>query len=412
MLTFPALRISQPLGEFYVVAMPAHQLLELTYSDPLKLVGINTDGSYELRGHQRKLIQERLQAIGRYIDTVEAAFPNSIILAANYHSSGELEESEDIRWSVDFQDGAHCGTLRIPTAEKLAAVIDGQHRLYGFTKCSERSRLEMPLLCAVYLDLPNPYQAYLFATINYNQRPVDKSQSYELYGFELEDEAPEAWSPEKAAVYYCRRLNTDNESVLKNHITIAAQVDETLSVISQERRTEWAVSTATIVEGSLSLFSANAKRDRDKMHRWPIGGGRNRKVLDSERDSTPLRSAFLEGNDQLIYTLIRNYFVGVSQALWNKDDPGFVRKTVGIQALFSVLKTICPEALEAKDISAEHFGNSLSRASHIDFKDDFFHASGAGKTRVKNVLELALGIKTLNDVSEDDRTKYGRLVAP
>jgi len=201
-LSTPVLKVVQPLGEFFVTVLPAKLLLDITYSDPLRILGLSEHGHYELKGHKRKLIQQRLKEIGRFIDTTEAAFPNSIILAANYRETGELEEDAPARWAVEFTSNDDMiGTLTIPSQSKLAAIVDGQHRLYGFKEASVKENLEMPLLCSIYLDLPNPFQAYLFATINYNQRPVDKSQSYELYGFNLEEEPPQRRGHPKKPLY-------------------------------------------------------------------------------------------------------------------------------------------------------------------------------------------------------------------
>jgi DGQHR domain-containing protein len=93
----------------------------------------------------------------------------------------------------------------------VAAVVDGQHRLFGFEAVSDE-RKKMPLACAIFLDLPTPQQASVFATINFNQKPVSKSQTYELFGYNLDDEPPESWSPEKLSVFIARKLNVDPQS--------------------------------------------------------------------------------------------------------------------------------------------------------------------------------------------------------
>lgn len=408
----PVLKVVQPLGECFAAVLPAELLLRVTYSDPLRILGFLESGDYELKGHQRKLVKERLKAIGRFIDTVEAAFPNSIILAANYNEDGELVEDEAVRWSVVLnQENDAVGTLIIPTAAKLAAIVDGQHRLYGFKEASLGERLAMPLLTAIYLDLPNPFQAYLFATINANQKPVDKSQTYELYGFNLEEEPPEAWSPEKTAVFLCRKLNTDSASPLKDHIIVAAQSDAAVEVAANAQKKGWAVSTATVVEGLLRLFSGNPKRDRDLMHRKEAGKGRERKLLATEaaQDKTPLRGWYLESNDLLLFTLTKNYFNAVSDILWQTDQRSYIRKTVGIQALFDILRLICPEAIAAKDISEQFFARRLTPCKSINFTDDFFQASGTGRLRIRNALELELGLKTLAEMNETDRPTYKQI---
>ncbi|MCP9468740.1 MAG: DNA phosphorothioation-associated DGQHR protein 1 [Nitrospira sp.] len=408
----PVLKVVQPLGEYFAAVLPAELLLQVTYSDPLRILGFSESGDYELKGHQRKLVKERLRTIGRFIDTVEAAFPNSIILAANYNESGELVEDEAIRWSVEFnQENEAVGTLIIPSAAQLAAIVDGQHRLYGFKEVSLDERRAMPLLTAIYLDLPNPFQAYLFATINYNQKPVDKSQTYELYGFNLEEEPPEAWSPEKTAVFLCRKLNTDPTSPIKDHIIVAAQSDAAVEIAAKAQKKSWAVSTATVVEGLLRLFSSNPKRDRDLMHRKEAGKGRERKLLAMEaaQDRTPLRQCYLESNDLLIFTLTKNYFRAVNEILWKTDNRSYIRKTVGVQALFDILRLICPDAIAAKDVSEQFFARKLAPCGSINFADDFFQASGTGRQRIRNTLELKLGLKTLTEINEADRPAYERI---
>jgi DGQHR domain-containing protein len=167
--------VEQPFGEFLVVNIPAVLLLDVAYSDRLT-ADRRPSGSYRLGGSQRPRVERRLKEIGQFIDTPSAAFPNAIILAANYREEdGLIEEEEDRKWSVSTDKAGLTGTLQIPTRAKLAPIIDGQHRLFAFTYAENKKRLDMPLLCAVFFDLPKPYQAFLFATINANQRPVSKS---------------------------------------------------------------------------------------------------------------------------------------------------------------------------------------------------------------------------------------------
>jgi DNA phosphorothioation-associated DGQHR protein 1 len=410
-LRTPALKVIQPLGEFFVSIISAEILLEITYSDPLRLVGFGDEGDYQLKGHQRVLLRKRLKEIGQYIETIEAAFPNAIILAANYNENGELEEDDNIRWDVEIpENDGPFSTLIIPTAAKLAAIVDGQHRLYGFKETSLPDRLAMPLVCSVYLDLPNPLQAYLFATINYNQKPVDKSQSYELYGFNLDDEPPEVWSPEKTAVFLCRKLNVEPESPFEKHILVAAQTDIALNIAAKGQKKDWAVSTATIVQGLLRLFSSNPGRDRALMHRKEISG-RERKMLAgiTPPDTTPLRHFYLQSNDLVIFTIVRNYFRAVSSLLWTNNSRSYIRKTVGIQALFDVLRSVCLEAVQKKNLSEEFFHSILQATKEIDFSADFFQASGTGRQRIRNSLEFQLGLKTLNDLPERDQATYKRI---
>jgi DNA phosphorothioation-associated DGQHR protein 1 len=402
-LQVTALRLLQPLGEFYLVSLKAEDLLQVAFSYPLR-VSSAAELSYTVEGIQRQENEGRLKDIGRYIDTVEASFPNTIILGANYRSDGSLEDNETIRWKV--KPGAP-DTLVIPTNTPLAAIVDGQHRLHGFRHASTE-RQSMSLVCAVFLDLPQPYQAQLFATINFNQKKVDRSLAYELFGFNVEEESPESWAPEKLAVFIARKLNIDPSSPIRGRVKIAAQDDELL-VRNVEQG--WAVSMATIVDGVLRLFSSNPKRDRDEMHKIPLQK-RRRTLLNGTESRVPLRSLYRETNDLAIFTAVRNYLQAAEECLWSRASTrSYIVRTVGVQALFDVLRLILMdfESRQDKDIRVDYFKVYIDRASSIDFADSFFQASGKGRVRIKNTIALACRLTTIDAVPAEDAEEYRRL---
>jgi DNA phosphorothioation-associated DGQHR protein 1 len=390
----PVIEVSQPLGVFYVTKLSAKTLLELTFADPLRVTSeAYSDTEYPLTGAQREQNRKRLKAIADFINTTEAAFPNSIILGANYTKEGDLVEDEEDkpprRWRIEYKGGNDCSRLIIPAKEKLASIIDGQHRLNAFLWADEK-RLSTELVCAIYLDLPNPFQAALFATINFNQKKVDRSLAYLLFGMGLEDEIPEAWSPDKAAVFLSRKLNLDENSPLYQHIIVAAQNDE---ILFKNKKSSWAVSTATIVDGILKLFSSNPQSDKDKLYKVSIEDGRNR--LSLGEDNTPLRNLYKNTNDLAIYAIVRNFFSAAKTQFWdNAPQRSAMTRTVGIQALLDILKLLLKRMRveKSKDFSDEYFLNELKKTSDVDFSESFFEASGRGKSRIKNVIGLKLGL--------------------
>jgi len=199
----------------------------------------------------------------------------------------------------------------------------------------------------------------------------------------------------------CRKLNTDSDSPLYNHILVAPQNDEILFENKPEN-IDWIVSTATVVDGILSLFSSNPKKDRDIMLEYKLDKGRHReKLRENKYDRTPLRELFININDKAIYLAIVNFFKSVEKNLWTNQDPenSYIFKTVGIQALFDVLKKIMGNFEKDKNIKVEYFDKYLNKASELDFTDDFFQASGIGKTRIKNSILYKAKI-----ISEDDLT--------
>src|SRR5688572_6075701 len=92
----PVIEVSQPLGVFYITKLSAKTLLEITFADPLRVTSeAYCDTEYPLTGAQREQNRKRLKAIADFINTTEAAFPNSIILGANYTKEGDLVEDEE-----------------------------------------------------------------------------------------------------------------------------------------------------------------------------------------------------------------------------------------------------------------------------------------------------------------------------
>ena len=262
----------------------------------------------------------------------------------------------------------------------------------------------MDLLCAVYMDLPHAYQAYLFATININQRKVDKSLAYEQFGYNLDEENKTGWAPDKLAVYLTRKLNLDPKSPLHNRIRIAPLDVE--HVFSDDSEADWQVSTACMVEGIAHLISSNPKADRSTLH-TQAASARRRSALPN--DTSPLRQLFLDGKDEEIHRGVLAFFDAADAALWKKaKDSSYIRRTIGIQALFDVLRAII--AKFGLDSIAEKSADVLRASGNVDFGDTFYQASGKGRVRVKNTLLLYADLIDLNDIQGTDGNLYSRLL--
>ena len=162
-----------------------------------------------------------------------------------------------------------------------------------------------------------------------------------------------------------------------------------------------------MVEGIARLLSQNPKGDRNLLHQKPAHS-RSRSVL--VQNSAPLRYLYLEGQDEKIYTVLTSYYSAVKKKLWDTADAkSYINKTVGIQALFDVLRNISKEVLEKEEIEREKFFvEKMERCKSVNFSDQFFQASGTGRSRIRNCLELCLGTRRLNDI-QADRDQYKRL---
>lgn len=392
-----AIRVNQPLGTFYAFSLGADVLDRITYSQPAEVMERmeqETDenkGGYSIFGTQRGENKKRLDEIASFIRTTEATFPNAIILAANYDQEGRYIEDEARRWAIE---GPNEGPwkLHIPSSsERSASIIDGQHRLHAFNRlppgAPERS---MELLCVVFLELPTPYHAYVFATINFNQKKVDRSLAYELFGFDVDERPAQYWSPETLAVYLTRLMNTEKESPLYRSIFPVADSDRLFSDSDGQADGDVRVSMATIVDGILRLLSKNPREDRNIVRR-PENRDLGRESL-SPINGLPLRTLYIQGNDKAIYDLLCNYFAAVRFTVWATAGKGsYLRKTVGVQALFDVLR----ELLISKPITAANFSYdalvmTLTPCSNLDPIGDKYQASGIGRSDIRRELLQAL----------------------
>ena len=409
MVTFPyraaTIKVEQRLGTFYATVLPAELLLQVAASDHLSATMNESGDGYELEGTQRQIQEKRLNEIANYINRVDAAFPNSIIIAANYDrktgfDQGEMEDiaadeakegatERSKEWTVkEGETGSYI--LNIPTSEKLAAIIDGQHRLFSFAKVGLDVIRSMELLCAVYLDLPKSLQAQIFATINSTQKRVDRSLTYELFGYNVSDESEEYWTPDKLAVFFTRKLATDRDSPLAGRIVVAPKRDRDLRQLALEA--DWQISTAVVVDGIIRLISSNPKRDSNWMRK---DRPRTRESLrEDPRDRSPLRQVFLEGNDALLYNMVLNYTRACDEVFWTGAKANsFILKTIGVQALFDILRKLADQAYDAKDISVDYFVERIGAAAGIDFSEERFrNPSGSGRTFVRRTIEDAIGL--------------------
>ena len=393
-----AIKVHQPFGDFYITKIAAVDLLEITFSE--RLTYVNQIG--KLRGAQRVDDPKRLADIASYVDTVEMSFPNSVVLAANYSQEGFVyEDDEAERWTltrVNAKEDLY--KITIPTNKPLAAIVDGQHRIkaFKFSERADKDTIELP--CSIFFDIPNAYQAFLFATINGNQKRVDRSLALEQFGFNVMDEPDSEWTPDKLAVFLARKLNMVETSPLYRRIKLAPQDPQGFFA----NKLDWYVSMATIVDGILSLITNKPKRDRIEMtHEKAIlfFGKRSRNALENVPDKSPLRGLYLSNQDGLIYDCVEKFFSVVKNILWDVAPTGsYIVKTVGVLALFDLLRRILE--LNPNERTFESYINPFRYA---DFNDNFFQASGVGRSRIRKVLFAANSGNGLEVTIKDEESE-------
>src|SRR5437667_9365085 len=160
-ISFAAAEVDQPIGTFYVGVMSAQDVLAISYADVRRIEDRDIE---KVIGIQRPLSPERVEEIRQYVQTVDASFPTSIILAI---------EGKDAEYD------SHTGTMKITRDEGVAKIIDGQHRIAGL----EGFEGPFELNVTIFVDMDLEDQALLFATINLKQTRVSKSLAYDLFEY-------------------------------------------------------------------------------------------------------------------------------------------------------------------------------------------------------------------------------------
>ena len=126
------------------------------------------------------------------------------------------------------------------------------------------------------------------------------------------------------------------------------------------------------------------------------------------KDNSPLRHLYVDGNDLLIYKIVLNYVEAADRVFWERaEESSFILKSVGVQALFDILRLIVSVVLESKNVSTQAFVERLAPAAHVDFAAERFRSpSGSGRTFIRKVLAANMGLPA--DLTAEDRQAFVR----
>jgi len=119
--------------------------------------------------YQRIIKKKRLQDVRSFINA-GGYFPNSIIISIDTNGRGLSFDQSAMKIDGTI---SKIGILHIPKRYRSAYIIDGQHRLYGYSDSKYASSNTIPVVA--FVDLDRTEQIKLFMDINENQKAVPKS---------------------------------------------------------------------------------------------------------------------------------------------------------------------------------------------------------------------------------------------
>ena len=307
---FNYIEVQQPIGTFYLCSIPAPFLLKVVKS---------TSRSDDPKAVQREKSPGRIKDIGAYCSDPDAVFPTPIVVSVNSNDV-KLDEEKHI--------------VVIPENKGIIGnVIDGQHRLWGIERSEHPENFQLPVV--LMFDLTVAEEAYIFSTINSNQRKVDPSLIYDLF------DVSAYRSPQKTAHEIARVMNSSSSSPFYNRLKMLGK-----KTADQDKAT---LSQGTFAKSILMLISKKPDEDARKL--------KNGQELDDD-GKMPLRCFFVQQSDELLVRVFSNCFNALKEVFpseWEHPYDNILWKSTGFRAVIYALPSICRKGIREKVLTKDFF---------------------------------------------------------
>lgn len=397
-LSFPVLKVQQPIGDFFIASLSAKEVLSICEKDVRRLAEEQRDFEKYL-GIQRPVDPKRTKEIREYVSKVDATFPTTIILSVNQKCAELIETANgvyELNLTPFVSEDDYDENIEM---NKIARVLDGQHRLAGFTEKDEQKRFDFvknydgnfDLTVAFFIGADLPRQANIFARVNLAQTKVNKSLVYDL--LELEQNR----SPLKTCHEIAKALDSSEKSPFYRRI-------KRLGVKTNNRENE-TITQAAFVESLVKFISPKPEEDRNdilKSHKlkWTTG---------SDLKKHPFRNMFINGRDTDITLIILNYFNAVKkrwpEAWKNIDKMGNIlpRSNAFLALMRFLHQHIYQEIIDTNGAdtipSVSEFGKFLEdlELNDEDFTSSVFKPGSSGQA---DFYKFLIGSKTRADLLE------------
>ncbi|WP_308922978.1 DGQHR domain-containing protein [Janthinobacterium sp. J1-1] len=389
-ISIDALKVSQPIGDFFIAVIPHNELTEICYTDVREF---GKEGSLDAyMGIQREIKPDRIEEIKSYVRSPDATFPTSVILAipnecAEWDPNNKKLIIKEYIDDLDEENNIYRRTI--------AKILDGQHRVTGL---SEGDNFQLPLEddgaplkfdinVSIFIGADIAEQANIFATVNLAQTKVNRSLVYDLA------ELSKSRSPFKTAHNVAVVLDQATRSPFFQNI-------KRLGVATQGRIGE-TLTQATIVDSIIPLYSKNPALDVHVLKK----GKKLRQPTLQELQQQIFRGLFVNEEDEIITKIIWSYFASIKERwpiAWdNKERGNIIKRTNGIKAFMRFLPTAY--IFLAKEKIGRHVEKNefLTIFKNINILDDDFNinnfppgSSGESKLYKKLIFEFSLNSKS------------------
>jgi DNA sulfur modification protein DndB len=157
----PAVRGKMGGHTYYSFATEPENLLKIGYVLHRNKANVNMMPTY-----QRLIKKTRLKLVSEFIEN-GGYFPNSVVISIDAKNCNFDPANTQVSSTI-----SDVGILHLPKKYKSAYIIDGQHRLYGYSNSEFKNKNTIPVVA--FVNLSRDEQVQLFMQINENQKAVSK----------------------------------------------------------------------------------------------------------------------------------------------------------------------------------------------------------------------------------------------
>ncbi|MCI9010002.1 MAG: DGQHR domain-containing protein [Clostridia bacterium] len=339
----PAIQGEMGGFKYYSFSIEPERLLKIGY-----VLHRNEANKNMMPTYQRLIKKARLKSVQQFVND-GGYFPNSIIISIDTNGRGLKFEPSSTKVEGCI---SKLGVLYLPKRYRSAYIIDGQHRLYGYSDSLYAKNNTIPVVA--FVDLEREEQIKLFMDINENQKAVPKTLRVTLNS-DMLWESPNYNERRKALrSKIAQMLGEEETSPLLDRIVIGE--NETLPT---------RCITVEAIQNALN-----------KCDFFTVFGKKNVIVKDGTFD--------LGGNQEtcdLFYPFIEEclkYVMQNAEREWNKGEQEYGLLTInrGIQGLLRIINDIVNLLIASKHLSPKQdkIENLLTQVKfYLDPLIDYFN---------------------------------------
>lgn len=344
-IILPVSKVEQPIGEFYVGRMDARTLTKISYTEIRAFIEGTQD---KIAGIQRERSQKRIDEIKKYVNLDYATFPTSIIIAVapecsrlvSFDPNMTPEEAADVFEDADEQEiddddkvfnlllnsyGDEDDEDYIP-AEKIAFIIDGQHRVAGLEGLEDDKDFDVNI--SVFVGASEADKAEIFARVNQAQTKVNQSLVVDLASY-YEERGPVKFAHEVVLA-----MNSDEDGPLHDKVKRLGKADPGKGRIQT-------LAQATVVKPIVDYITSDPETERNKKYRGGFFGSRRKPDAWQKFIFQPF---YDKEDDAGMFLCLTNYFGAVKARwpeVWDDAPAGTVlNRTTGYAALMKFLRPV------------------------------------------------------------------------